>query len=270
MSPQWTDVTSVLDLAPVGLVGSVRCGDAEHGLAWTGSGLHAVGHDPTEEDILDALGGRRPRCVQLATTWEEYKLEPLLIGALLTGRVGLLSRQSHATVGPPVAGPLGSFALARLVQPFLDFPPGLRRVLAADAALAYSRTELVRRGVPDDTTELRTSLRRLVTAAAEDAFDRPVEVRLTVTSDGPRPANLVRERGSPLVLAGQLPVSWAALAALGLAARPGLLMTEVELDGAVVRSRGYAFGPRDADLVATHDERPLGIVRDDVRSLLAS
>src|SRR5688500_18261739 len=175
MSPQWADVTSVLDLAPAGLTGSVRCGDADHAVAWTGSGLHAVGHDPTEEDILDALGGHRPTCVQLATTWEEYKLEPLLIGALLTGRVGLLSRQSHATVGPPVSGPVGSFAIARLVQPFLDFPPALRRVLAADAALAYSRTDLIRRGMPDDTSELRTSLRRLLTEAAEDAFDRPVE-----------------------------------------------------------------------------------------------
>ena len=263
-------MTSVLDLAPAGLTGSVRCGEVEHALTWTGTGLHAVGHDPTEEDILDALGGRRPTCVQLATTWEEYKLEPLLIGALLTGRVGLLARQSHATVGPPVLAPVGSFAIARLVQPFLDFPPGLRRLLAADAALAYSRTELIRRGMPDDTSELRTCLRRLVAEAAQEAFDRPVEVRLTLTNDGPAPALFVRERGAPLVLAGQLPVSWAALAALGLAARPGLLVTGVSFEGDAVRSTGYAFGPRDADLVATHEDRSLAVVRDDVRSLLAS
>ena len=102
--PQWAGVTSALDLVPDGLTGDVRCGGAGHAVAWTGSGLAATGHDPTEEDILDALGGHRPPCVQLATTWEEYKLEPLLIGALLTGRGDLLSRQSHATVGPPVHG----------------------------------------------------------------------------------------------------------------------------------------------------------------------
>ena len=270
MSPQWTGVSSVLDLVPSGLTGAVRRGEVDHALTWTETGLHAVGHDPTEEDILDALGGRRPTCVQLATTWEEYKLEPLLIGALLTGRVGLLARQSHATVGPPVSGPLGSFALARLVQPFLEFPPGLRRVLGADAALAYSRTELVRRGMSDDTSELRTCLRGLVTEAAQEAFDRPVDVRLTVTNDGPPPALFVRERGSPLVLAGQLPVSWAALAALGLAARPGLVVTEVAFEGDTVRSSGYTFGRRDADLSAASVSVPIERVRQRVRSRLAS
>ena len=265
------DVTAVLDLVPVGLTGTVRCGGDEHAVAWTGAGLVATGHDPTEEDILDALGGLRPPCVQLATTWSDYKLEPLLIGALLTGHAGLLARQSHATVGPPVTGRPGTYGVASLVQPFLDFPPALRRVLAADAAVAYSRTDLVRRGMPDDTSAIGTALRRLLTEAAAEAFDRPVEVRLRVTNDGPRPALFVREQGpGALVLAGQLPVSWAALAALGLAARPGLLVTDVTAEGDGVRLGGYALGPRDADLSEASVERRLDDVRDDVRTALSA
>ena len=266
-------MTSALDLVPSGgLTGLVRCGDVEHAVAWTGSGLVAVGHDVTEEDILEALGGHRPTCVQLATTWEEYKLEPLLIGALLTGRSGLLRRQSHATVGPPVSGPPGAYGVARLVQPFLDLPTGLQRVLAADAALAYSRTELVSRGMPDDTSELRTALRRLLREAAEVAFDRPFEVRLLkVTNDGAPAALFVREQGTPTALAGQLPVSWAALSALGLSARRGLLVVGVDVDEpvGVVRARGYTFDRRDGDLTATTALWPLADVRARVRSALA-
>ena len=269
---EWVDVTSLLDLVPRdGLMGPVRCGDADHLIAWTGSGLSARGHDATEEDILGALGGQRPPCVQLATTWDEYKLEPLLLGALLTGRSDLLARQSQATVGPPVTGPPGDFTLARLVRPFLELPSGLQRVLAADAAVSYSRTEHLTRGMPDDTTELRSAIRRLVTVAAEQAFDRAVDARLiTVTNDGSPPVLFVRDRGSPLVLAGQLPVSWAALAMLGLSSRPGVLTAGVEVDArhGAVRAHAYSFAWRDPDLSHVELRWSFDEVRDHVRATL--
>ena len=263
---------AALDLVPDGVTGLVACGDTAHEVAWTGSRLAATGHEPTEEDILDALGGHRPACVQLTTTWEAYKLEPLLIGALLTGHAGLLSRQSQSTVGPRVSGPPGSMGMARLLQPFLALPSGLRRVLAADAAGAYSRTELLTRGMSDDTSALRTALRRLVTDAAEEAFDRPVEVRqLRVTNDGPPPALFVRSIGPPVLLTGQLPVSWAALAALGLAARPGMLVVGLDEFGAggIVRASGYSFGWRDADLTPACVEDPADDLRANVRAAVA-
>ena len=270
MSPTMTPVGVVLDLVPGGLSGAVRCGGMEHHVEWTPSGLVASGHDPSEEDILRALGGERPPCVQLTTTWEQYKLEPLFIGALLTGRSGLLSRQTQATVGPRVTGPPGTFAVARLLEPFLALPTGLRRVLAADAAVTYSGTDLLHRGMPDDTSELRTALRRLLSEAAEAAFERPVEVRLLkVTNDGTPPAVFVRERGTPLVLAGQLPVSWAALAVLGLAGRPGLLVVDVtRVDGGSLGAAGYTFGWRDADLTPTTVAWAEADVRAQVRSTL--
>ena len=53
--------------------------------------------------MLRALGGAPSECVRLLLAWREYRLEPHLIGALLTGEPGMLMRQTQPVFGPSVA-----------------------------------------------------------------------------------------------------------------------------------------------------------------------
>jgi hypothetical protein len=62
----------------------VACNGNVHAVAWGPHGLVASAHDTTDEDVLLALGGVRPPCVALRVLWDDYKLEPLLVAALLT------------------------------------------------------------------------------------------------------------------------------------------------------------------------------------------
>lgn len=261
---------ALLDLVPRGLTAEVACGDDVHVLGWDPtSGLRSLGHEPTDEDVLGAFEGRRPACVQLARTWDDYKLEPLLIAALLGGRVGLLRRQTVPTVGPPVADRRAG--LFGLLEPFLGFPDGLRRALAAEAVLAYGRTDLLRRGRPDDTSELAATVRQLLATASEEAFGRPVDTHLVRITPADVPTALfVRGLGEPLAFAGQLSVSWAALAVLGLAAGTprGALVVDVEAgdEPGRMRGAGFTFERRDRDLTpvsvgwATEDlQRRVGV-----------
>jgi hypothetical protein len=149
---------TLLDLVPPGLGAPIECDGGVHRLEWVGGprgGLRASGHDASAEDVLRALGGDRPRCVELAARWHDHRLEPLLLVAMLTGDADLLSRQTFVTVGPPIPVSRG-VAFSRHVEALVDLDLPLRRVLAADAAVAYSATDLLRTGAPDNTSAVRS------------------------------------------------------------------------------------------------------------------
>jgi hypothetical protein len=258
---------TLLDLVPAGISAPIECDGGTHRLEWVGrsaGGLRACGHDATAEDVLRALGGDRPRCVELAARWHDHRLEPLLLVAMLTGDADLLSRQTFVTVGPPIPVTRG-VGLYRHVEALVELAPALRRVLAADSAVAYSATDLLRTGAPDNTSAVRSVVRRQLAEAAMAAFDvEEVDAaQVWVTDDADPPVLFVRSRrGGALVLAGKVPVRWAATWVLGLARREGRLVVDVRADGrGGVELLGYTLGRRDPDLAAFVDRVPERTVR---------
>ena len=250
---------SLLELVPPEVCRApVACNGEVHVLGWNGpgEGLRAIAHDPTDEDVLQALGGTRPPCVALAALWHDYRLEPLLLSAMLTGAPGLLQNQTFATVGPPISVRLRRRGIYGLVEPLVDLPAPMRRVLAAEAAIAYSATDLLRTGVPDNTSSVRWTVRGLLRAAARDAFavDEVDASQVWVTDDRDAPVLFVRARhdgGRELVLAGKVPVRWAALVSLGVEVVHGRrLVLDASLDPTCrrVRLAGYELGRRDPEL----------------------
>jgi hypothetical protein len=164
----------------------------------------------------------------------------------------------------------GRHGLYGLLRPFVDVPAGLRRVLAADAATAFSATDLVRRAAPDNLVALGSAVRGLLATAASRAFGgMPVDPQVRVTADGEPPALFVRRRqaGGGLVLAGQVPVSWAVLPALGVAVvEGGTLLVETSAvagrDPGTRWGRGYVLRRgRDADLTPVEVELPVDVLR---------
>ena len=256
---------SVIELVPEDLCRApVQCNGEVHELGWRGAGegLRAIAHDPTDEDVLRALGGTRPPCVALAGVWHDHRLEPLLLTAMLTGAPGLLQNQTFATVGPQASWSRRSGGLFRLVQPLLQLPAPLRRVLAAEAAIAYSATDLLASGAPDNTSSVRWTVRGMLRAAARDAFgvDEVDATQVWVTDDRDPPVLFVRARrsgGREVVLAGKVPVRWAALVVLGLEVHRGrALVLDATLDrtGRSARLTGYSLGRRDPELTPFVDD----------------
>jgi hypothetical protein len=141
------------------------------------------------------------------------------------------------------------------VKPFLDLPSPLQRVLAADAALAFSASDVWQRGTRDNTVEVANVVRSMLRSAADVAFGVPVGPvaprLLAVSGDvGGAPVLFLRGRRAPVELAGRLPVAWIALAVLGLAVVGDALVVELFVDGDVVRGRGFRLVGRDADLTS--------------------
>jgi hypothetical protein len=147
----------------------------------------------------------------------------------------------------------------------------LRRILAADAAIRYSATTLLRTGAPDNTTAVRAVVRDRLRTAATVAFGRDVDAsQVWITDDHDPPVLFVRSRRDELVLAGKVPVRWAALDALGLADVEAGLVLDAEVDASltVVRLAGYRFARRDPDVTPFVVDVPAAFVEGRIRSAL--
>jgi hypothetical protein len=135
----------------------VSCGDAEHRLRWTDGRLTALDHPDAEEElVLAALGGDRPRCVDLIESWGRRAddLQVLAVAPRWAADELMLTAE---TVGAP-AGP-GAFGggswlayapLTRRTYPALRVWPWPQRLRPTAAILARRQmavaTSTARRG----------------------------------------------------------------------------------------------------------------------------
>jgi hypothetical protein len=173
--------------------------------------------------------------VRLLLAWREYRLEPHLIGALLSGAPGLLLRQTRPVFGPapaPIRSLPAGFGLVEgkdgvfgVLRGLLALDQSFRDVLAAGSALALARQGALRQMVSDDRLTVE-HLTRACLRAALGAVAPGVQVPVTVevmASPG-RPLLFSRADG---VVVGRLSVEWLALFALGLGAFRGRLVTSI-------------------------------------------
>jgi hypothetical protein len=90
----------------------IPCGNGTHPVAWTGGRLELPAHQDAEaERVLAALGGDRPRCLEVAETWDAHADD---LDVLMSGP---RSRADTVTVGWDEAEEHGAS--------WLGLPPGL-------------------------------------------------------------------------------------------------------------------------------------------------
>lgn len=184
-------------------------------------------HDRRAEAALRSLGGTASACAGLFFTWHDYRIEPLLVGALLSGRPGMLACQTLPVFGPSIGRPSRPGLFGSL-EPLLTLDEPFRLRLAASSAIAMARACVTARALADDGIAVTRVLRDCVASAlAVVAPGLVFDVRLdAVDAPAGRVVTLARTVDG-IEVRGTLPVDWLALFALGVATHGSALVTSV-------------------------------------------
>jgi len=225
---------TVLDLPWTDCATAVRCGEAEHRIDWHRGQLVCADHDVDAELALRALGGPVSECVRLVVAWRDYRLEPHLLGALLAGTPGMLSRQTIPLFGPRPAnaGKRGVFGevegLLRLDRPF-------RLKLAMATVGGICREQVMSRLMADDRLSLEALARNCLGACLRElapAAHIAVGAGVEVAARSSEPLLFSRTGENGVSIMGRLPFDWMATFAAGLSTFGRAIVIDVGRDQA--------------------------------------
>ena len=220
--PWWVGLTEA--------VAELDCGGATHRVRWASGALSTDDHDDAKaEETLEALGGEAPRCIEILRAWRRHAATPELI---TLGR-----RPGEAELGLRDAPVLDKAAILAPYRRRGVSPASLRQaearmhrreelglLLALPAPLIDRLVLTVLASCADrwDDEALRENHGLRIGAAlsaratpalrrfAQKLGDGPVEVGVSpVHPDRLGPLVAARlERGQPVVISAELPVSW--------------------------------------------------------------
>lgn len=211
-----TRTGSVLSLPWPTAVSAVECNRRAHEVGWVNGRLVAIHHDWESEQVIHALGGHAEPCARTILLWLDYRMEPLLPGFLISGKPGLMSRQTLPVFGPSIGRP-GRPGLFGLLKPLGGLDRNLRLRLAAASALALDRSERFASIGADDGLAVRDLVRAALRATLQVTAPNAYRVNVELAR-GAAPSWLEsRPVDGGIIVHGRLSIAWLALFSLGVA-----------------------------------------------------